>query len=75
MRSMGLMTSGNTGNFGGNLNEIHGQPFDKLQEYPIRGKWRIFFPGMGPACLYTGKLLCQMKSSNRGAPLVTVEGI
>ena len=37
---MGLMTSGNSGDFGGNLNEIHGQSFDKLQEYPTRGKRR-----------------------------------
>ena len=34
------MTSGNTGDFGGNLNKIHGQSFDKLQEYPTRGKRR-----------------------------------
>jgi len=40
---LGLMTSGNSGDFGGNLNEIHGQSFDKLQEYPTRGK-RQFFP-------------------------------
>ena len=72
---MGLITSGNTGDFGGNLNEIHGQPFDKLKEYPIRGKRRNFSPDIGPACLYIGKLLCQMRSSNRGAPLVTAEGI
>ena len=38
MRFVGLMTSGNTGDFGGNLNEIHGQSLDKLQEYPTRGK-------------------------------------
>jgi len=28
---------------------------------------------MDPACLYIGKLLCQMKCSNRGVPLVAVE--
>jgi len=55
MRFMGLMTSGNTGDFGGNLNEIHGQPFDKLKEYPIRGKRHNFFsPDMGPACANMG---------------------
>ena len=42
MRFMGLMTSGNTGDFGGNLNEIHGQSFDKLQEYPTRGKRQFY---------------------------------
>ena len=50
MRFMGLMTSGNTGDFGGNLNEIHGQSFDKLQEYPTRGKRRSSFPRYG-SCL------------------------
>ena len=48
MRFMGLMTSGNTGDFGGNLNEIHGQSFDKLQKYPTRGKRQ--FPRYG-SCL------------------------
>ena len=57
------------------VNKIHGQPFVKLQEYPIRGKRRNFSPDIGPACLYIGKLLCQMRSSNRGASLLTVEGI
>jgi len=38
----GLMTSGNTGDLGWNLNEIHGQSFDKLQGYPTRGKRRNF---------------------------------
>ena len=66
------MISGNTGDFGGNLNEIHGQSFDKIRKYPTRGK-RHKSPDMGPACLYIGKLLCQMRSSNRGAPLLTVE--
>ena len=51
MRFMDLMTSGNTGDFGGNLNEIHGQSFDKIQKYPTRGK-RHNSPDMGPACLY-----------------------
>jgi len=47
MRFMGLMTSGNTGDFGGNLNEIHVQSFDKLKEYPIRGKKRNIFHRYG----------------------------
>jgi len=41
------MISGNTSDFGGNLNEIHGQPFDKLKEYPIRGKKRNIFHRCG----------------------------
>jgi len=47
---MGLMTSGNTGDFGGNLNEIHVHSFDKLKEYPIRGKRCNSFPRYG-SCL------------------------
>jgi len=31
-----LMTSGNTGDFGGNLNEIHGQSFDKITGVPYK---------------------------------------
>jgi len=59
MRFMGFMTSGD---FGGNLNEFHGQSFAKLLEYPTRGKRCLFVsPDRGPACLYVGKLLRQMK--------------
>jgi len=48
------MTSGDTGDFEGNLNEIHGQSFDKLQEYPTRSKDVIPSPDMGPGCLHMG---------------------
>jgi len=44
---MGFMTSGD---FGGNLNEICGQSFAKLLEYPTRGKRHYLFPRFG-SCL------------------------
>ena len=39
----------------------------------MRQKALFVSPDMGPACLYIGKLLRQMKVANRGVPLVAVE--